>query len=759
MNNKQGGFCMSFLKQWSLLRIFAVSVLIFGQISLIEAQEIALSAVDFNAQSGDNLQLTFEMTGSVAKPKVFHTDNPARIILDFADVKSNLKQKKNIINAGGISDFVAVEAGGRLRIVINLLKLVGYEVKVRGNQVIVALHSSGRMARDSHKKISEKTLTQFARLIPEQAIKKIDFRRGEKGEGRLLISLSNPNTVVNTQEKSGKIILSFLNTTLSQAYAKKMDVLDFATPVSMIEAKKVGTKVKIWITPIDRNFAYSSFQTDGLLTVDVRPISADEEDEKRKKKFPYTGERLSLNFQDIEIRSVLQILADFTDLNIVASDAVTGNITLRMNDVPWDQALDFILKSKGLAKREAGNVILVAPTSEIRKLEEEELESKKIEERLEPLITEYIQINYAKAENFRNILFGGSTIGGDGCTISTLLGSGALGGGLGGGIGSGLGGGIGSGIGGIGGIGGGGNYGGNRGLNNRDGESYSLLSNRGTAIVDSRTNTLIVKDTAKSLEEIRVMIDKLDRQVRQVLIEARIVIAEEGFAQELGVKFGAAYVGKNGSIGATTGSNPNNGTPGDIVSPVLSNLAVANPYGALGMTLASGANYVLNLEISALQDERKAEFVSNPKVLTSDRCLARVEQGQQIPYQTVSQNGTQTQFQDASIILEVTPQITPSGSVIMDLRVTKDAPGEQTPDGLAINKREINTSVRVEDGETVVLGGVYEGDMVNIINSVPWFADLPLVGWMFRKTTKSDFKKELLIFITPKITKDSMKMR
>jgi len=760
MNNKQGGFGMSFIKQWSLVRVLAISLLLFAQAPLVGAQQVTLTAVNFNALSGDNLQLSFEMTGNVEKPKVFHTDNPARIVLDFAGVKSALKQKKNMINAGGIRSYVAVEADGRLRVVISLQELVGYDVKVKDHRVVVSLRSSSRIVRDSHEKLTKKSLKQFATLIPEQAINKIDFRRGDKGDGRLLIYLSNPNTVVNTQEKSGKIELSFLNTTLPQAYVKKMDVLDFATPVSMIEAKKVGSKIKVLITPVDRDFAYSSFQSDGLLTVEVRAITTDEEEEKRKKKFPFSGERLSLNFQDIEIRSVLQILADFTDLNIVASDAVTGNLTLRLNDVPWDQALDFILKSKGLSKREAGNVILVAPTAEIRKLEQEELDSKKVAERLEPLITEYIQINYAKAENFRNMLFGGSTIGGDGCTIATLLGSGGIGGG--GGIGGIGGGGIGGGIGGIGGgrggIGGG-NYGGNRGYGGDNDESYSLLSNRGTAIVDSRTNTLIVKDTAKSLEEIRTMIDKLDRQVRQVLIEARIVIAEEGFAQELGVKFGAAYVGPNGSFGATTGSNPNNGTPGDIVSPVLSNLAVANPYGALGMTLASGANYVLNLEISALQDERKAEFVSNPKVLTSDRCLARVEQGQQIPYQTVSQDGTQTQFEDASIILEVIPQITPSGSVIMDLKVTKDSPGERTPDGLAINKREINTSVRVEDGETVVLGGVYEGDTIDIINSVPWFADLPLVGWMFRKTIKSNFKKELLIFITPKITKDSMRMR
>ncbi|MDT8425887.1 MAG: type IV pilus secretin PilQ [Methyloprofundus sp.] len=711
-----------------------------GQVSLVAAEDVVLSAVDFNALSGDNLQLSFEMTGNVTKPKVFHTDNPARIVLDFDGVKSGLKQKKNVINAGGINSFVAVESGDRLRVVINLLKLVAYDVKLSGNHVIVTLNSSGKMARDSHKKLTEKTLTQFASLIPEQVINKIDFRRGAKGEGRLLIYLSNPNTVVNTQEKSGKIELSFLNTTLATAYAKKMDVLDFATPVSMIEAKQVGSRAKVVITPANVDYAYSSFQADGVLTLEVRPISTAEEEEKRRNKFPYTGERLSLNFQDIEIRSVLQILADFTDLNILASDSVTGNLTLRLNDVPWDQALDFVMKSKGLSKRQAGNVILVAPTAEIRKLEEEEIESQKVAKRLEPLKTEYIQINYAKAENFRNILLGNSSISADGCTVSA--GTSHLGGGS-------------SSI--SGNSSRGSNNNNNSGNNNSNDESYSLLSSRGTAIVDSRTNTLIVKDTAKNLEEISKMIMKLDRQVRQVLIEARIVIAEEGFAQELGVKFGAAYTGGDIGIAGSTGGN--DGGVGDIVGPILSNLAASNPYGALGMTLSDGANYILNLEITALQDDRKAEFVSNPRVLTSDRCKATIEQGEEIPFKTTSQDGTTTIFKKAQILLDVTPQITPSGSVIMELKITKDSRGNQTLDGLAINKRELNTSVRVEDGQTVVLGGVYEGDSIDIVNSVPWFSDLPVIGWMFRKTIQNDSKRELLIFITPKIMKDSMRMR
>ncbi len=752
MNIQQSGFCMSFMKQKALLHVLALIILLFGRVSLVWAEDITLTSVNLNTLSGDNVQLSFEMTDDINMPKVFHTDSPARIVLDFIGTKSALKQKKNTINAGGVNSFVAIEAAGRLRVVINLLKLVPYEVKVEGHHAIVILRSSGKVARESHKKLSEKTLTQFAALIPKQAINKIDFRRGKKGEGRLLISLSNPNTVVNMQEKSGKIELTFLNTELPDLYAKKMDVLDFATPVSMVEAKRVGSKVKILITPIDGNYAYTSFQSDGLLSVDIRPITTAEEEAQRREKFPYSGERLSLSFHDIEVRSVLQILADFTDLNIIVNDSVTGNLTLRLNDVPWDQALDFILKAQGLAKRQAGNVILVAPTAEISKLEQEELDAIKVVERLEPLKTEYIQINYAKALNFRNILMGISSFNTNGCAVSSLSNNLNGGGGLGqGGQGNGQASQQ--------------NFGNNAGGNgNGNGQNnYTLLSDRGTALVDSRTNTLIVRDTSKHLKDIREMVSLLDRSVDQVLIEARIVIAEDGFAQELGVKFGAAYTGGDGvntsfKAGGTTGGSTNPGG-GGIVSPILSNLAVSNPYGALGMTLADGANYVLNLEITALQDDRKAEFVSNPKVLTSDRCKASIEQGVEIPFQTVSQDGTQTEFKDAKILLEVTPQITPNGSIIMELRITKDSPGEITPGGLAINSREINTSVQIEDGETVVLGGVYEGDTVNIVNSVPWFKDLPLVGWMFRKTIKSDVKKELLIFITPKIVKDSMRMR
>ena len=361
-----------------------------------------------------------------------------------------------------------------------------------------------------------------------------------------------------------------------------------------------------------------------------------------------------------------------------------------------------------------------------------------------PLKTEYIQINYAKANNFRNIILGNSSRGANGCTVTAGGSRSRSGAGSNGGIGSNS--------------SGGNNSGSSRNSNSNGSGNYSLLSDRGTAIVDSRTNTLIIKDTAKNIEEISKMILKLDRQVRQVLIEARIVIAQEGFAQELGVKFGAAYTGGDFAVGGSTGGN--DGGVGDVVGPILSNLAASNPYGALGMTLSDGANYILNLEVTALQDKNKAEFVSNPKVLTSDRCKAIIKQGTQIPYKTVSQNGTSVQFKDAQIILEVTPQITPSGSVIMQLKINKDAPGSFQNDGqLSIDTRSVETSVRIENGETVVLGGVFEGESRNLISTVPWFSDLPLVGWMFRKTVDSTSKKELLIFITPKIVKDSMRMR
>jgi type IV pilus assembly protein PilQ len=733
---------------WS--RIF-IGVLFALQITIAQAQDLTLKALDFSALSGNKLQLQLEMSGTAVAPKVFQTDNPARLALDFQGVKSGLKSKKHTINIGAASSLYAVEASGRLRVVINLLKVVPYDIKVEGNMVYVTLNEGknaiSKVTKSQNKTKITKRSSDLSRLIPQQTIEKLDFRRGANGEGRLLISLSNPNTVVNAQEVGDKIVLNFLNTTLPPSWAKRMDVIDFATPVKLIDAASSGMNTTIAITPVNANYQYSSFQADGMLTVEFRPLTSIEQ-EMRKVKFPYEGERLSLNFQDIEVRSVLQILADFTELNIIASDTVSGNVTLRLNDVPWDQALHLVLKSKGLAKRKTGNVIMVAPIAEISKMEQDELESKKIELQLEPLITEHIKINYARAENFRNLMLGLDTGSFGDCGIQ----SGSQGGG-------------------------GATSGKSSSSSNVSSSStssvrrsndlitkddqFSLLTSRGVALVDSRTNTLIVRETAGRIEEMKKLINRLDVPVKQVLIEARVVSADESFIREIGTRFGVAKTADLGSnkqfgLGGVTGF-----TDGEFLDVLGSALEVSTG-GTLAMTLARGADYVLNLEITALQDEGDGESISNPRILTSDRCEATIKQGVQIPYISISDKGTVTELIDAVLELKVTPQITPSGKVIMDLKIKKDEPGTPiTAGGVAtvpINKKEIQTNVHVMDGETIVLGGVYEGSTTESYSTVPWLADLPGIGWMFQKRNSTNSKKELLIFITPKIVKETMRI-
>jgi type IV pilus assembly protein PilQ len=572
------------------------------------------------------------------------------------------------------------------------------------------------------------------------------------------LELSAPNTVVNVKEVGGKVVLNFLNTKLPDNLMKSFDVSDFATPVHKIDAKRRGAGINIIVTPVDGNYDYSSYQSDGLLTVDFSPLTAEEKEALLKKKFPYTGKKLTFNFQDIEVRSVLQILADFTGLNIIASDSVGGNVTLRLNDVPWDQALELILKSKGLSKRKTGNVVLVAPTSEIMKIEEDELAAKEVELKLEPLRTEYIQINYAKAEDIQALLVGSNVVKSESSRNSSSGGKGIFGGS---------------------------NSTSSRSSSNERTELKGVLSERGTSTVDARTNTIIVKETAKQLEEVRKMIRILDVPVRQVMVESRIVIADKNFAQEIGVKFGVAKAGGFGSgtqfgfgSGATSGipvgtTDPKTGeftqtgggsfarsvTGSDEVGEYLVDLGAnainSHPVGALGMTLARAADYVLNLELSALENENRGEVLANPRVMTSDRELAFIKQGVQIPFTTVSQDGTQTELIDAVLELNVTPQITPDGDVIMELLIKKDAPNAAG----GIDKREIETIVRVRDGETIVLGGVYEGDSAKEEFKIPFFGDLPGIGFLFKKNTQGEKQRELLIFVTPKIIKDSLSVR
>ncbi len=564
------------------------------------------------------------------------------------------------------------------------------------------------------------------RFLPQQLLKSVDFRRGLKGEGLILLSLSAQNTVVDSQQANGGMSLNLLNTKLPDSLSNHFEVSDFATPVKSFIVTQQGQNVSINIALNTENYEYSSDQTNQLLTIAFRPINAAEKELQQRDNKVYRGNKLSLNFQDIEVRSVLQILADFTELNIVAADSVAGNVTLRLNDVPWDQALDLILKAKGLAKRQSGNVIMVAPVAEIMKLEQEELDAKKVFEELEPLKTENIQIHYAKAVEICNVLMGlgnlsqGGQSGAGGPTPSPMT--------LSGGCGSS------SGV---------------TGQNGQTNVATRLLSPRGAAIIDARTNTLIIKDTRQALDEARNMIKLLDVPVQQVLIEARIVVANTSFARELGMKFGA-------NTKATDYKKMDGLAELGYTLQAASAVATGG-MSTLGMTLASGANYLLDLEIQAMQGDGLGEQMANPRVMTTDRVKASITQGVQIPYTTQTANIINTNFKDAVLQLDVTPQITPGGSVIMELDITRDSQGKNVVTGgqenVAIDKRGIKTKVQVEDGETVVLGGVYESNYMDNKNSVPWFGELPVLGWLFRDNFKRDDKTELLVFVTPKIVK------
>jgi type IV pilus assembly protein PilQ len=742
------------------------------QTTPVNASDLAITGVNFALLAGNKLQIQLEMNGAAIEPEVFQTDNPARIALDFSGVKNALDKKMIPINQGMANSIYMAEAAGRLRVVVNLNESIPFETKVVGNKVLLTLTRTKTITPTTLKPVTEtskmpvtakNTNSVVASLIPEQIISGFDFKRGDKSEARIIVSLANLNTVVNSKQEGGKVVINLLNTRLPENMAKRLDVSEFATPIKFIDTTSSNRQTTITVTTQNDLYDYSLFQSEGLLTIEFRPLSTEEKEALDRTRVKYSGDRLSLNFQEIEIRSVIAILAEFTGQNVVAGDDVNGTITLKLDDVPWDEALDFIMMTKGLEKFESGTVTLIAPVGKIKNYKEQQQETAAVIEQLDPLVTEYIKINYARAENFRNLLNGRDTgiFGSCGTKTTTALSTSTTAslsgssntqsgqGGLQGTTQSGQ-----SSSQSI-------TSSGNKGDQNND--EIKILSSRGSAVVDARTNTLIVRETPKRLEEAKKLIRKLDVPVRQVMIESRIVIASSSFAQKLGVRFGVA--GNNVKFGTSSGAvgsvNAAGGTVGSIngtaiVNDALVDLAATNPYGALGMTLARGADYVLNLELSALQDQGRGELVSNPRVMTTDRCNAKIKQGKQIPYQSSSANtGTNTQFVDALLELDVLPQITPSGSISMTLNITKDEPEVVVIGQPPITKRQVETTVQVMDGETVVLGGVFEGTFTNNTNAVPFLGDLPGIGFLFKRTINQDDKKELLIFITPKIIKDN----
>lgn len=704
-----------------------------------------LQSISATKLTGERVQLELKLSGPAPKPLTFTVNQPARLALDLNDTSLALKNRKTSINVGAVNSVVAAEAGGRTRVVVNLGTLVPYNVITKGDTVYVILGSGpndtsvAQANPTSFGPASVPTTAPAAIPVPAPAVPTaaasamtstagsaapvspvsgksltaVDFRRGSGGTAQVMVNLSDPSIIGNVHNAGADVVVDFANAHLPAKLVRRMDVTDFATPVQYVDAENTAAGARLVIHPTGK-YDKLAYQSDDTFSVEFKPIT--EQAAARAGGLggtAYKGQKISLNFQNIDIRAVLQILADASGKNIVVSDSVRGNITLRLQDVPWDEALEIILHSKGLAVRQYGNVMMVGTANEIAAQEAAESAAQEAE----PLESAFIQINYAKAADMAKLLQ----------------------------------------------------------------SNASMLSKRASVSVDTRTNTLLIQDTSANLDNIRQMIAKLDVPVKQVLIESRIVIANDDFNSALGVKFGAtgarAINGNNGLIAVTgdsTGANTminsaisNIGLTGQqfpVALPSLNDQLNVNspagaPVGQIGLAILKN-NYLINLELSALQAEGKGEVVSSPRVITANQSKAHIEQGVQIPYQQAAASGATTvSFKNAVLSLDVTPQITPDDRIIMDLDVHKDSVGQVVPTGTggtvpSIDTRDVQTQVLVNNGDTVVLGGVYETTKNTNVSKVPLLGDIPLLGWLFRSSTTTNNKDELLIFVTPKILMD-----
>lgn len=680
----------------------------------ISAQAVNLEDIAFATLPGDKTEIKLSFDSTPPSATGYTIEEPARIALDLPDTVSMLKSKYHKVGSGNARTAIVVTAKDKTRVIVNLTELTGYSTRVEANnlfilvgpQELVSSAEVGLLDQQPSKFQKGNQSKEGSRIVD------VDFRRGDLGEGQILISLTNPNVPVDISQESGRIKVEFENVALSEDMRRRLDVRDFATPVRFIDATIEEGKPVFFIEPTDTLYEYLAYQTDNLLTVSVKPLTADEEDRIREERFPYTGEKLSLNFQDIAVRTVLQIIADFTGFNLVVSDTVEDNITLRLKNVPWDQALDIVLKSQGLAKQQIGNVLMVGPADQIANRQKIELEANKQVEDFAPLRTEFLQVRYAKATDLLALI---SAEG-------------------------------------------------------------SLLTDRGMASVDARTNTILLQDTATSIEAVRRAIKVLDVPVRQVLIEARIVVASTNVGENLGIRWGGGYGVLQGNDVVTAGGNLetisrfNNNiralqagedtTAVDINEASVVDLAV-NSASASTFALGLGtSDMMLDLELSAMESDGKAEIISQPRVITADGQTAKIQAGSEIPYEQATSSGaTSITFKEAVLKLEVTPQITPDDRILMDLIINKDAIGELINNIPTINTNELETQVLVNNGETIVLGGIFQSEDITQVDKTPFFGDLPVIGRLFRRTTHTEDKSELLIFITPRLVKDVLSSR
>jgi type IV pilus assembly protein PilQ len=691
----------------------AMVILAIAWSQLAQAQGTArLTAIEVLPMQGSTLQVRLRTDGTAPQPLTFTIDKPARLSIDLPDVGLALDNRRIDVGAGGVDTIVAAEATGRTRVVFNLDSLVPYTAVAEGDSVIVTL--GGSAGAQSASAAPNLAVAPSA----SRAVTGVDFRRSPEGAGRVVVQLSDPSIPASVKQEGNRVIVDFTGAALGEELMKRYDVVDFATPVTMFDATRFGNSTRIVVTA-SGDFEQLAYQTDNQYVVEVRqrPRATAVVAEKDKV---YTGERLTLNFQDIDVRPLLQLLADTSGQNIVVSDSVKGRVTLRLQNVPWDQALDIVLKTKGLDMRRKDNVILVAPQAELAAQEKAELEAQKDIQELAPLRTEFLTVNYAKATEIARLV---KSSGGG-----------------------------------------------------------SLLSDRGNVTVDERTNTLLVQDTADNLTAIRSMVSTLDIPVRQVLIESRIVIVADDFSRDLGVRAGFTRVSDDikdlmavsGSAQATDtimGSALDNlaasGQPFPVEVPFGPafdrynvNMPVANPAGRIALSILDFDDFLIDLELSAAQNEGRGEIKSTPRVITSNQREAIIEQGVEIPYQESASSGaTTTQFKKAVLSLKVTPQITPDDRIILDLVVTKDSVGQLVPSATggfvpSIDTRNIQTQVLVKDGQTVVLGGIMETERRDSVKKVPGLGDVPVVGALFRTKSKINNRDELLIFVTPKILRE-----
>jgi len=687
----------------------------------------SIEDIVYSKLPGDRIQITFKMTKTPAEPNAFTITNPARISLDFPNTRVGLEKKSLAVKEAAVTNVTAIEAEDRTRVVLSLIKPVAYSTNIDGNNFTVTVEAPVSAIAGA---VEPKT-THFAstRKSGKYSLKGIDFRRGPQGDGKIIINLSDPAVGIDIREQAGEIMLDFLNTSASAELQRRLDVVDFATPVQTIDTFAQGKNTRMIITPKGK-YEHLAYQTGNVFTVSVKPV-IEKPDEKKVDEFGYSGEKLSLNFQNIEARAALQVLADFTGLNFVVSDTVKGSLTLRLKDVPWDQALDLILDSKNLAMRRKGNVITVAPAPEVAAKEKANLEATKAVVELEPLVSELIQINYAKADDIAKLLKSIKAVTTASAQEHPVFGSAATGATV-----------------------------------ERSSSSNTLLSPRGQVTVDQRTNSILIQDIAGKIREVRKLIATLDQPVRQVMVETRLVEATDNFARSLGARLSHATQRTKGSTTTTTTGSIDALEPlynsNTYEWPSVFNVNLPSPgigssaAGVFTLSFIKGLKQ-LDLELSALEQDGSGKIISSPRVITANQQKAVIEQGQERVFTTSVLGVGTVVTKKATLKLEVTPQITPDDRVNLNVDISKDNFVDATS-GL-LNVKQVKTQVLLDNGETVVIGGIYEQDKLDAVTKVPFFGDIPLLGWLFKNKEVKDNKTELLIFLTPKILSENLSLR